>query len=275
MLVKDFTTSFYIKTRNFVSLFFYSSLVIYITILFCTNASANNAYYTSLSNYVAKKKQIDVVANNLANVKTNGFEEDNILFKEVKKKSAKNKYNSFVGVNSSYISREDGDMTSTGRNLDIAVYGGYLKVKTPKGYRYTLNGNIIVNRDGILVTSSGYPYMSNADSEININRDDINLVYIGEDGTIYVSGEEVDKIGVFSLDRKSLVKEGNVLYKNLGYEEFAEDFKVSQGYLRSSNVSQVKASIQMIDLQHSVKSTNSILRNVSNFETDIVNRILK
>ena len=59
-------------------------IIIIIAMLFyCNSAYANNSTYITLSNQIARKTQLAMVANNVANANTTGYEADNVLFKNI------------------------------------------------------------------------------------------------------------------------------------------------------------------------------------------------
>ena len=62
----------------------------------CNMATANNASYIALSNQIARKTQLEVVSNNVANSNTVGFEQDTILFRNVDLKQGSKRNNSFI-----------------------------------------------------------------------------------------------------------------------------------------------------------------------------------
>src|SRR6266850_2545957 len=102
-----------------------------------------NTLLIGLSRQVALSRELDVVANNIANVNTTGFKADGSIFEE------------FLNSNA----RAD----QTGNPLDIAIDGkAFLVVQTPRGERYTRNGSFQINNAGELVTGEGFQVMGEA-----------------------------------------------------------------------------------------------------------------
>ena len=107
---------------------------------------ASNAPYVAISNNIAKQAQLDVVANNAANIHTTGFEQDDVIYKQVDKKESKKKTNSFVVPRGNYRKSAVGGLKVTNNPLDLAIIGpGYFKLQTPRGARYSLAGHFFIN----------------------------------------------------------------------------------------------------------------------------------
>jgi flagellar basal-body rod protein FlgG len=137
--------------------------------------------WTSVSGAAAQAQAVDIVANNLANVDTNGFKKDVPAFKEylssVEREHDRpsihigpvtdrdlnllyDKDQSHVIVHGTYTSFKQGPMKVTKAPLDIALEGpGLIEVATPDGTKYTRHGSFKVAADGRLVTNEGYPVL--------------------------------------------------------------------------------------------------------------------
>ncbi len=137
--------------------------------------------WTSVSGAAAQAQAVDTVANNLANVDTNGFKKDVPAFKEylssverehdrpsihvgpVKDKDLNPLYDkdqAHVIVHGNYTSFKQGPMKVTKSPLDVAIEGpGLIEVSTPQGLKYTRHGSFKVAADGRLVTNEGYPVL--------------------------------------------------------------------------------------------------------------------
>src|SRR5579872_2342162 len=123
-----------------------------------------NALLVGLSRQMALTHEIDILANNIANVDTTGYKADNAAFSEFLMPGArdnefatgKDRRVSFVQDRASWIDFSPGAMQHTSNPLDVAIDGkGFLVVQTPRGQRYTRNGALSINSAGQLVTSDG------------------------------------------------------------------------------------------------------------------------
>lgn len=137
--------------------------------------------WTSVSGAAAQAHAVETVANNLANVDTNGFKKDVPAFKEylssverehdrpslhvgpIKDKDLNPLYDkdqSHVIVHGNYTSFKQGSMKVTKAPLDVAIEGpGLIEVSTPQGPKYTRHGAFKVTTEGRLVTNEGYPVL--------------------------------------------------------------------------------------------------------------------
>jgi len=138
--------------------------------------------YTALSGGIAKAHEMDLVANNLANINTPGFKRDAGTFNEYLRELRKPDTveglareikadtsldgrpvgdKSFVEMDGVYTNYDQGGLQKTGRSLDVALQGeGFFEVLTPSGVRYTRQGNFSMSPEGVLVTVNGFPVLS-------------------------------------------------------------------------------------------------------------------
>jgi flagellar basal-body rod protein FlgF/flagellar basal-body rod protein FlgG len=122
-----------------------------------------NPLLIGLSRQMVLERQMDVVANNVANVNTNGFKADNSLFEQYLMPVAReNRFNpqdrlvSFVNDRGTWRDMGPGSLEITNNPLDVAIEGnGFLVVQTAGGERYTRNGALQINAQGQLVTADG------------------------------------------------------------------------------------------------------------------------
>ncbi|PCJ29266.1 MAG: hypothetical protein COA94_01890 [Rickettsiales bacterium] len=263
--------SFTTKASKLFCLIFLSGLL-----GFAQCACANIASYISLSSQIARQTQLDVIANNTANANTVGFEQDNLLLRPVPLKQDKKKDISFVWAETTYRSGDDGPLRRTNRPTDLAIAGsGYFKLRTPKGDRYTLDGSMIINNQGILVNHSGFPYLSIEGAEIEIPNEWISID-ISQNGVIFVDEEEVGQIGVFQFESADpVIKEGKNLYAIQGKDRVLEDFTVISGALRGSNVNATLAMAKMVEMQRAFGLVSGLVSKIEEVERSVISKLAK
>ncbi len=157
------------------------------------------AFSTAATGMTAQQTMVDVVANNLANINTNGFKRSQIDFQDLlyvalrepgtEVSSGVNtpgglEIGSGVRVASTIKVFTAGEFQNTGRKLDIAIRGdGFLQVTLPNGdTRYTRDGALQMNGNGELVTTTGY----SVEPAISVPTD-ATSVSIGKDGGVNVT----------------------------------------------------------------------------------------
>jgi flagellar basal-body rod protein FlgF len=151
-----------------------------------------NALLVGLSRQVSLGRELDVVANNIANLDTVGFKADGAVFEEYIGRTARSgnmpgtdSRVSFVQDRATWINLAQGPLERTGNALDVAIEGsGFLAVQTPRGERYTRNGALHLNANGELVTGEGFQVLGDSGPIVFQPKD--RDISISEDGTISV-----------------------------------------------------------------------------------------
>ena len=223
-----------------------------------------NAILVGLSRQVALERELDVVANNIANINTTGYKADGSMFEEFLSSSARGAGTasrvSFVQDRGTWRDMSAGPIEHTGNPLDVAVSGkGFLVVQTPRGERYTRNGSFQINADGELVTSDGYQVLGDG-GPIKLQRTD-RQVQISADGTISVreGTSKVDsqrgKLRLVSFaNMQQLQKDSSSTFTVTGGAQAqAADTSTQlvQGSLEKSNVRGVVEMSRMIEITRS------------------------
>ena len=243
--------------------------------------------FISATGMGAQQRQIDTVANNLANVNTNGFKRSrnnfqDLLYQIDRAAGSPSSQNTTipVGIHSGHgvkhISTEkiftQGDMKNTNVELDIAIEGvGFFQILQPNGaIAYSRAGNFQRDQDGRLVTQDGF----RVEPEIIVPQD-ARQVQIGLDGTVSVLvGEEAlpTPVGTIQLARfvnpaglvplgKNLFSpsaaSGNPVVENPGVNGMGG---LNQFFLELSNVSVVDEMINMIVAQRAYEINSKAIQ---------------
>ena len=247
-----------------------------------------NMLLVGLSRQMTLERQLDVVANNVANVNTNGFKADKSLFEEYLASNAHednfarpDRRVSFVQDRGTYRDFSQGPAEQTKNPLDVAIDGnGFLVVQTPAGERYTRNGGLQINTQGQLVTASGLPVLGTGgpivfqpgDKEITINGDGGVSVREGVNRVDSLRG----KLRLVSFAQaQSLLKEGSNLYSaGAGANpQPATNIKVRQGYIEKSNVNSVLEMSQMIEVTRAYTQMATLLQTQSDLHKSAIEKL--
>jgi flagellar basal-body rod protein FlgF len=151
-----------------------------------------NALLVGLSRQMVLARELDVVANNIANLNTTGFKADNSVFERFLMPVAReNRFNtpdrqlSFVTETGTWHDFRPGPVQQTGNPLDVAIDGdGFLVVQTTAGERYTRGGALQINAQGQLVTADGAQVIGE-NGPIVLQQTDGSIA-IGPDGRVTV-----------------------------------------------------------------------------------------
>jgi len=253
--------------------------------------------HTAATGMNAQQLNMDVIANNLANVNTSGFKRSRVdfqdlLYQTIRVSGATQAQGVTVptgvqvglGVNTGATQKlfSQGDFQQTSNDLDLVIQGnGFFKVMLPSGATaYTRDGSFKTDGEGRVVTSDGYPL----DPEVKIPTG-TKSISIGEDGTVSVTkdGQDapeqvatidlvgfVNPAGLESVGRNlyaKTVSSGDAIPGTPGQDGLGS---IKSGYLEMSNVKVVEEMVNMILAQRayevnskSIQSADEML-NIAN-----------
>ena len=247
-----------------------------------------NTLLVGLSRQVALGRQLDVIANNIANLNTTAFKADGALFEayvspnaRADNPSAKDGQINFVRDRATWVDWSQGALNRTGNPLDVAIEGrGFLTVETANGERYTRNGSLKIDAKGQLVTSAGDPLLGD-NGPILFKRGDRGIA-ISKDGTISVrtagSNEEVTrgKLRVVSFPNTAQLQKDGTSYYAAPDKVFPDPDKQStllQGAVEKSNISAVLEMTHMIEVTRSYQQTASMLTQQSDLQSTAIDKL--
>ncbi len=243
------------------------------------------AFSTAATGMAAQQMMVDSIANNLANINTNGYKRAQINFQDLlylKIREAGREIASGVtapsgleigsGVRMASTNKvfTIGQLQNTSRALDIAIQGdGFLEVTLPNGdKRYTRDGSIQMDADGQLVNASGYAISPSITIPTKATSIDV-----GADGTVSVqtsSGSTV--VGTLDLYRfpnnAGLSAEGGNLFMETEASGTATAGTAGEeGYgsllskfLEKSNVEMVNELVNLITAQRGYEINSRIIK---------------
>jgi len=246
-----------------------------------------NALLIGLSRQTVLERQLDVVANNIANVNTTGFKADQSLFQEYLMPGAhednfvgRDRRESYVQDRGTYRDFSQGAAEQTKNPLDVAIQGnGFLVVQTAAGERYTRDGGLQLNNQGQLVTAEGDQVLGTAgpitfqptDHDVNISPDGTVTVQEGNNRLDALRG----KLRLVSFaDAQRLLKEGSNLY-SAAAGDAQPDLKstIEQGYLEKSNVNAVAEMSRMIEVTRAYTQIATMLNQESDLHKTAIEQL--
>jgi flagellar basal-body rod protein FlgF len=223
-----------------------------------------NATYIGLSRLTSMRREMDTIANNLANMNSNAYKGERVMFEEFLKGPNSREKNSYVTDFAVLRDFRSGKLEQTGNTFDLAINGnGYLTVDTPQGRRYTRDGHLRMDGDRRLVTAGGHPVLDNRDREIILPEDPLGsgAPTIASDGTITMGQQQVGKIDLVTFENEQdLRKTAQGLYASAqDPRAAAPGTALIQGMLEASNVEPILEMTNMIELTRQYASTQSLL----------------
>jgi flagellar basal-body rod protein FlgF len=240
-----------------------------------------NAALIGLSRQIALGRELDVIANNMANVSTNGYKARSSRFSEYLMPGASagafaraDRRLSFVAEAGTALDVTAGAIERTGNPLDAAIKGdGFFVVQTPQGERYTRNGAFTLDAKGQLVTSDGYAVMGES-GPIAFSPQETGIE-IGNDGTVSTTQGQRGKLRLVRFsDPQALRNEGaNVFSANAPAQAAGTAAQVQSGSLERSNVKPVLEMSRLIDVNRSYTSISSMLSRMDELRRTAISRL--
>lgn len=258
------------------------------------------ALRTAASGMYAQQLNIQVIANNIANINTTSFKKSRAEFSDqiyqevstnteninvpgiVESVSTKLQIGNGVQPTSTQKLFQQGDLQQSGHMLDVAISGeGFFQIRKPDGtFAYTRDGSFKISGDGSLATAGGYLI----EPGISLN-DDVLQVQIADDGTVSVMDTTGDTFEIGTIELAKFINPAGLkaLGDNLYGETDAsgtpllgrpnqEGFGVlKQGFLEASNVDIVEEMISMITAQRAYEINSKTVKTVEEMMTMVNN----
>jgi len=246
----------------------------------------NSALWVSKTGLAAQDKAMSTVANNLANVNTNGFKSDRAVFEDLfytieKQPGAQTdeintvpsgiQLGSGVRLAGTQKVFTEGSMQTTGQPMDLAIVGrGFFQVEAPNGdILYTENGQFQLNAEGMMVNAQGLPLTP----AIEVPEGSTGFT-VGADGivTAILPGDtlpsELGQITLVNFTNPGGLEAlgGNLYRESVASGEPVEGVageeglgQLKQGVLEGSNVQVVEAMVNMIAIQRAYEANAKVL----------------
>ena len=246
----------------------------------------SRALFTAATGMLAQERKIDVIANNLANVNTDGFKASRPEFQDLMYQTLRpagiggtvsrrtpTSTQVGLGVKDGAIVRNftQGDFKSTGQTTDLAIRGrGFFVVRMEDGdFRLTRNGAFKISDDGLLVTKDGHPLSPRIQVPANYSQ-----LLVNADGSIEALMDDNTRqvIGSLQLARvlnpDLLEGAGDNLYRlanfdanvRIGAPGDGSFGQIEMGYLEGSNVQVVEEMIAMITGQRAYEANSRVIQ---------------
>ena len=242
-----------------------------------------NAAYIGLSRQMTLRRELDIVANNVANADTTGFKVEQLMVGTEIGQRARNDAirpsASFVLDNGVGRDFGQGSLRQTGRTLDFAIEGEgvfFAVADGPNGQAYTRDGAFTMDPEGRLTTKQGQPVLGGG-AEIVLDPE-LGSPSVGPDGAITQDGEIVGQLSVVRFGALGVLeKGGDGLYRNASNVQpiEANDAQIRQGMLESSNVNPLLEMTTLIEISRAYESVSRMIENTTDLSRRAVERLGK
>jgi flagellar basal-body rod protein FlgF len=217
-----------------------------------------SSIYIAASGAEARLRQLELVANNLANVNTDGYKADRTTF-ETFYESALTGQNGertqgpsggvYVSTSGAAFDRSSGPVQQTGAPLDVAIEGnGYFVIKTEQGERYSRSGSFTIDAQGQLVSAHGNPVLGKG-GPINVSGSNPHIL---ANGDVVADDETVGTLRVVKFGAgRALFKHGNGLFASRqgAKPRDVEELALSERSVEGSNVQPIAEMAYLVVLQ--------------------------
>ncbi len=219
-----------------------------------------NTLFIALSKQLAIRREMDVIANNLANTSSPGFKNEQMMFVEYLKNTGPNGKVSLVQDISLARDLREGIFKRTSNTLDVAIHGkGWFVVESPEGERFTRNGHFRLNQEGELVTTTGRKLLTTNGEPIVFAPGDNDIVIKG-DGKVTAGGEDRGTLRVVTFDNeRRLEKVAGNLFRSDDTPVEKSEAEVVQGVIEESNVQPIIEITRMIKAMRSYQGAQSLI----------------
>lgn len=220
--------------------------------------------YVALSAQLALERRLDGIARNVANQTTTAYRAEGTKFQTILSRAAETAPVAYASGGKTYISRENGPVTHTGSQFDVAVQGdAWLAIETPAGTVYTRDGRMKMLETGELVTLNDHAVLDVGGMPLLIDPL-AGPPEIARDGMISQDGIEMGAIGLFSIDEGvGLTRYGNSGVIPARAAQPVLDFTASgvvQGFVEQSNVNPMLEMTKLIAVSRSFEGVSNLLR---------------
>jgi flagellar basal-body rod protein FlgF len=215
--------------------------------------------YTTLNRQSGLMREMQVVANNIANISTTGFRREGVVFSEYVARLDGDPSLSMAQAKTRSVDLQQAGLSTTGGTFDFAIQGdGFFQVSTPQGPRLTRAGSFTPSATGELVNMDGHQLLDGGGAPVFVPPD-AGQISMAADGTLSANGVPLAKIGLWQpTDPLTLRHEGGTLFSASGMEP-AAGATLMQGMLEDSNVEPVSEIARMIDVQRAYELGQTFL----------------
>ncbi len=236
----------------------------------------NDASSVALSAQLAVLHETDVIANNLANMSTTGYKGQHVAFAQFLSQTGDGTPIAYVQEQGISRDPSQGTINTTGNPLDVAIRGdGYFTIQTPLGNRYTRNGHFMLDSTGEIVTSQGYPVLSDNGSPLVVPEGS-GQITIGADGSVGTAQGQIGTLGVVTFpDQQAMTETTGGYFMTDQTPQAPTDTKLMQGALEGSNVEPIIEITRLLAAQRSVDYTKTFVSTMATQTSNAIDHLGK
>ncbi len=207
--------------------------------------------YPTLGRQAGLLREMDVIAQNIANANTTGYRAEGLIFSEyVVKGDGDAPSVSFAYANGRQTQFSQGGLEQTGGTFDLAIEGeGYFQVDVAGTPHLTRAGAFLTGPDGGVQTAEGHPLLDDGGAPLFVPPG-AGSIHIAGDGTVSADGQPIARVGIVApADAGDMLRRAGTMF---AAEDVApvENPRLMQGFLEASNVDPVLQIARMVAVQN-------------------------
>lgn len=221
----------------------------------------DNASYVTLTRMSGLRREMQVIAHNIANVSTTGFRREGVVFSEFVVATERHEPSLSMALgNTRHTYQMQGALSQTGGTFDFAIEGeGFFLLDTPQGQRLTRAGAFTPNQAGELVNMDGHRLLDAGGAPVFVPPDARGIA-LARDGTLSADGQPFAQIGlVRPVDPVTMSRAAGTLFQVAGALEPVAAPMLLQGFVEESNVNPVLELARMIEVQRAYERGQKLL----------------
>ena len=243
----------------------------------------DNTLFVGLSRQMTLRREMDVIANNIANLDTTGFKVESLMTaaEPVAPAMTQGGPKPVKFVTASGVARDfgQGALRRTDSPLDVAIEGqGLFHLRAADGSdRYTRDGRFQADPTGRITTQAGAPVLDDGGGEITVDPEK-GPVTVAIDGTVSQGSQRIGKIAVVTFaNLGALEKTGDNLFKNTSNLQPAPapDARLRQGMLEGSNVQAILEITRMVEVSRAYEQTARMMDSEAELSRSAISRMGK
>ncbi|HVJ49569.1 flagellar hook-basal body protein [Desulfitobacterium sp.] len=246
--------------------------------------------YTGAAGMLASQTQSDIIADNVANVRTPGYKEEDGIVKAfpdmlIERTALTNgrAENTLIGsmgtgVVVDRVARMNvqGALQTTDLPTDLAVTSpGFFAVQTPDGERYSRNGHFQISANGTLQTADGLSVLGENGPIGTLSK----TFTVSADGTVSDQGRVIDRLKLVQIPQETLVREGQSLYSSAQPGQIQNvglgTIQIRQGAVEGSNVDIPGQMTKMITVMRAYEANQKVIQTLDTTLDKAVNEVGK
>ncbi len=218
------------------------------------------AGYVTLTRQSGLMREMQLIANNIANASTAGFRREGVVFSEYVRRLDDAPSLSMAHASARHVDLTPGETEMTGAAFDFAIEGeGFFLVETPQGNRLTRAGMFTPSAEGELVNPDGHRLLDQGGAPVFVPPD-AGQVMLSSDGTLSAGDEPIARIGLWQPAADGdLQHEGGTLFRTTQGEVPQDGGRMAQGRIEASNVNPMSELARMVEVQRAYEAGQSFL----------------